>query len=208
MATSVFTNCNFLGVKGYKTTTYSNGYQNRTQSSSTRTVTDWKKDYGKLTGTASSGYFDEKYLIYDEYVTNHLMDKSNIRLLTIDELNEYPLTSEVVDFLKNDILNKVFANNITYPGQHVKNEEYYGETMLYNTSLTIVSLYAVTISTRDKSFTFIACSNGDIDLKMFGDYPADNYDNVINFNREITVQRKEATKTQRANAKYTIFSSI
>lgn len=198
----------YVTTTKYKTTTYSNGYQNKTQSSSTRTVTDWKKDYGTLTGTASSGYFDEKYLIYDEYVTNHLMDKSNIRLLTIDELNEYPLTSEVVDFLKNDILNKVFANNITYPGQHVKNEEYYGETTLYNTSLTIVSLYAVTISARDKSFTFIACSNGDIDLKMFGDYPADNYDNVINFNREITAQRKEATKTQRANAKYTIFSSI
>ena len=71
---------------------------------------------------------DEQYKIYDEYITNHKMDRKNIRLMPEDEMLKHSLKPETVEFLKNDIMNKVFANNITYPGNHVKNEEYYGNT--------------------------------------------------------------------------------
>lgn len=192
----------------YKTTTYGNGYQNKSQSTSVKTITDWKRDSGVIKGSAKSGYYDKKYLIYDEYVTNHIMDKNNIRLLSNDEKNNYELTNEIVEFLKNDILNKVFETNITYPGNHVKNEEYSGTTTLYNISLTIVSLYSMAIRVRNKELLFIASSNGEIEIKVFGEYPSDNYDEVLKINREITSQRKEATKKPRAIAKFTILSSI
>ncbi|MBR6072230.1 MAG: hypothetical protein IKP77_05280 [Acholeplasmatales bacterium] len=192
----------------YKTTTYGNGYQNKTQSTSVRTITDWVNDSGTISGTASSGTYDEKYKIYDEYVANHKMDRNNVRLLSNDELKNCSLTPDMVEFLKNDIVNKVFRENITYPGNHVKNEEYYGTTTLNNISCTIVSLYALTISIRDKNLLFVASSNGEIEIKLFGEYPADNYDEVLSFNRKVTAERKEATKKPRTIAKYTIISTI
>ncbi len=192
----------------YKTTTYSNGYQNKTQSTSIKTVTDWQKDFGTLTGSASSGTYDEKYKIYDEYVANHKMDKNNVSILSIDEVNKYAPTSDMIEFLKNDILNKVYASNITYPGNHVKNEEYDGTTTITNLSCTIVSLYALSISVRDKQLLFVASSNGDIEIKAFGEYPVDNYEESLKFNRKVTDERKEATKKPRTVAKYTILSSI
>ena len=192
----------------YKTTTYSNGYQNRTQSTSTKTITNWQKDEGIIRGTAKSGTYDEQYKIYDEYITNHKMDRKNIRLMPEDEMLKHSLKPETVEFLKNDIMNKVFANNITYPGNHVKNEEYYGNTTLYNTSCTIVSLYSLAIKVRDRELLFVACTNGEIELKLFGDYPADDFDEVLKFNREITDQRLEATKTQRTLLKITVPSMI
>ena len=192
----------------YKTTTYSNGYQNRTQSTNVRTITDWQQDYGTLTGTQKSGYFEDKYKVYDEYITNHVMDRNNVRRLSDEELDKYSLTPNTVEFLKNDILEKVFRENITYPGNHVKNEEYRGTTTLYNTSLTIVSLYSIAVKVRDKELLFIASSNGAIDIKMFGEYPSDNYDEVLKLNREITTQRKEATQKPRTIAKCTILLSI
>ena len=192
----------------YKTTTYSNGFQNKTQSSSTRTITDWQNDYGTISGTASSGNYEEKYKIYDEYVQNHVMDKNNTRYLSEDELNNINLPSEIIELLKNDILNKVFTENITYPGNHVKNEKYSGTTTLYNISCTIVSLYSLAIKIRDKELLFIACSNGEIEIKLFGDYPLDNYDEVNKVNREFSSQRLEATKKPRAIARYTILSTL
>ena len=198
----------YVTTTKYKTTTYSNGFSNRTQSSSTRTVTDWQRDSGTLTGTAKSGTYDERYKVYDEYVTNHVMDKNNIRQLSDEELSKYTLTDDMVEFMKNDILNKVYANNITYPGHHVKNEEYYGTTTLYNTTVTIVSLYAITIAIRDQEITFIASSNGDIEIKMFGDYPADDFDELFKFRERVTGERLEATKSQRKIFKCTILTTI
>ncbi|MCR4898228.1 MAG: hypothetical protein K5892_03275 [Acholeplasmatales bacterium] len=192
----------------YKTTTYGNGYQNKSQSTSVRTITNWQRDSGTLSGSAKSGTYDEKYKIYDEYVTNHKMDRQNIRVMSINELNNYHLTSEQIEFMKNDILNKVFQNNITYPGNHVKDEEYSGTTTLYNISCTIVSLYSLAISIRNKNLLFVACSNGQIEIKVFGEYPCDNYDEVNKQNREISNQRLEATKKPRTISKYTILSTI
>lgn len=198
----------YVTTTKYKTTTYSNGFQNKTKSSSTKTVTNWQNDSGTLNGTASSGTYDEKYKIYDEYVKDHIMDKNNIRLLTAEELSNCELTSNMIEFLENDILNKVFQNNITYPTNNVKNEEYDGRVKLNNICSTIVSLYSLGIKIRDKELYFIACSNGDIDIKVFGEYPSDNFDEELNFNREITAQRMEATKRPRAIAKYTFLSTI
>ena len=192
----------------YKTTTYSNGFQNKTQSSSTKTVTNWQNDSGTLNGTASSGTYDEKYKIYDEYVKDHVMDKNNIRLLTVEELSACELTPNMIEFLENDILNKVYQNNITYPTNNVKNEEYDGTVKLNNICSTIVSLYSLGIKIRDKELYFIACSNGDIEIKVFGEYPSDNFNEELNFNREITAQRMVATKRPRAIAKYTFLSTI
>ena len=191
-----------------KTTTYSNGYQNKTQSTSTKTITDWQRDEGTLSGTAKSGYYEEKYKVYDEYITNHKMDRNNISVMPEDELIKHSLDQETVEYLKNDIMNKVYANNITYPGNHVKDEEYNGNTRLYNTSCTIVSLYSLAIKIRNKELLFVACTSGEIEIKLFGDYPADNSEEIFSFNREITKKRKEATKTQRTIVKITVPSSI
>ena len=192
----------------YKTTTYGSGVQNRTQSTSSKTVTDWKQDSGTITGSATSGIYHEEYMIYDEYITNHVMDKNNVSNLSSDELSQYYLTEDEINYLENDILEKVYRNNITNYGDHVKNEEYYGETRLYNITCTIVSLYAVEITLRDRTIHFIASSNGDIELKQFGDYPADDYENLFKFNKEISAQRREATKKPRALAKCSLLSSI
>lgn len=192
----------------YKTTTYSSGYQNQTHSTSSRTITDWKQDTGTIEGDDTSGTIYEDLKIYDEYITNHQMDKSNIRVLSNDELNKYSLSSNIIEYLKNDILSKVFKNNITYPTDKVKDEEYHGNTNLTNICITIVSLYKLTITIRDKAITFIASSNGNIDIKQFGEYPLDNIDNIFEFNRKMANERKIATYKERTIAKCSILSSI
>ena len=191
-----------------KTTTYGNGFQNKTYSTSTRTITNWEKDSGTLSGTAKSGTYDDKYKIYDEYIKDHKMDKSNISQMPAEELNKYSLTPTEVEFLKNDIMTKVFENNITYPGHHVKNEEYYGETTLYNSSVTIVSMYSLTLKVRDKKLLFVAVSNGDIEIKVYGEYPCDNFEDMFAYNREVTKERLEATKKERLIVKLSILSGI
>ena len=191
-----------------KTTTYGNGWQNRSQSTSTRTITNWENDYGTLTGSAKSGTYDEQYKIYDEYIRDHKMDKSNMHQMSDDELIQYTVSPEMVEFMENDIITKVFTNYITYPGQHVKNEEYSGEVSFYNSAVTIVSMYSIGIRIRDKELYFVACTNGDIELKIFGEYPADNFDEVFKITSEIESRRLEATKKERRIVKLSILSSI
>ena len=199
-----------IGYDSIETTTKykTDAYGNKTHSTSSRTITIWQKDSGKIEGIASSGYYYEKYKIYDEYITNHKMDKNNYNILSNDDLKDYPLTDEIIEFLKNDTLNKVYNENITYPGNHVKNEEYHGTTILENICCTIVSLYTLSITIRDKNLLFIACSNGDIDIKLFGDYPIDDYEDNLKFNIEVTKERKEATKNERKILKITLLFSI
>ena len=192
----------------YKTTTYGSGYQNKTHSTSARSITEWEPDSGIITGSATSGIYDDKYKIYDDYITNHKMDKNNITKLSNDELNKYSLTSENVEYLKNDILNKVFKENITYPANHVKDEEYHGDVNLYDTTITFVSLYFVEISIRDQKLQFVSSSNGEIEIISFGEYPIDNYDEMFKFNKEINAKRLEATKKPRLISKLTILSTI
>ena len=191
-----------------KTTTYSNGWQNRSQSSSTRTITNWQSDYGTLTGSAKSGTYDEQYKIYDEYIRDHQMDKSNIHQMDSAELSQYTVSPEMIEFMENDILTKVFTNHITYPGQHVKNEEYSGTVTFYNSAVTIVSMYSLAVKIRDKELLFVACTNGDIELKIFGEYPADDYDEVFKITSAIESRRLEATINERRIVKLSILSSI
>lgn len=199
-----------IGYDTIETTTKYKTFTDGSMKHSTysRTITNWEKDSGIISGTSSSGYFDNKYKIYDEYITNHVMDKNNIRALNDDELDKYNLDDEIINYLKNDILNKVFEENITYPGNHIKDEEYYDNTTLHNISCTIVSLYKLSITIRDKNILFIACSNGDIEIKHFGEYPIDNYEDMFNFTRQITSERNEATKKERHMAKITILSTL
>ena len=181
-----------------KTTTYGNGYQNRTQTSSTRTITDWRYDEGTLTGDASAGTYDEKYRSYDEYVTNHVMDKNNIIQIEPNEYAPYEATEEMLNNIKNDILNKVYSENITYPADHVKNEEYYGDVTLHNITYTIVSLYSMVISIRDKQILFYACSNGQIEMKYYGDFPFDDdWQQELDTVGEINRERSQETKKPR-----------
>ena len=191
-----------------KTTTYGNGWQNRSQSSSTRTITNWENDYGTLTGSAKSGTYDEQYKIYDEYIRDHQMDKSNMHQMDSAELSQYTVSPEMVEFMENDILTKVFTNYITYPGQHVKNEEYSGTVSFYNSAVTIVSMYSLCVRIRDKEIYFVACTNGDIELKIFGEYPTDNYDEVFAVTSKIASERQEATKKERRIVKLSLLSSI
>lgn len=192
----------------YKTITYGSGVQNRTQSTSSKTITEWQNDYGTITGSATSGTYPEEYMIYDEYITNHQMDKNNVGQLSSEELSKYSLTEGNIEYLKNDILDKVYKSNITYPAQHVKDEEYSGTTNLYNITCTIVSLYMVQVSIRDKIIQYIASSNGEIEIISFGDYPMEDAEEVFSFNKKISQQRKEATKKPRTIAKYSMISSL
>jgi hypothetical protein len=199
-----------IGFDKIETTTKykTDAYGNKTHSTTSRTITDWKMDSGVISGSASSGTILDEYKIYDEYITNHVMDKNNVRELTNEELDNYHLTDDNIEYLKNDILKKAFEANITYPANHVKNEEYYGTVSLFNTTVTIVSMYAMELQIRDKSLLFIAISNGDIEIKVFGEYPIDNYDEINNFNMAISKQRLEATKKPRALSKYTILLTL
>ena len=181
---------------------------NLNHKTSSRTITKWKNDYGTITGTESSSFYEDKYKIYDDYIANHQMDKNNITKLKDDELNIYPLNNEIIDYLKNDILNKVYENNITYPTNKIKDEKYFGETQLYNSFLTIVSLYSINITIKDKIITFIAITNGEIEIKRYGEYPLDDYSDILNFNHEVTKERIEATKKPRLILKISILSSI
>ncbi len=191
-----------------KTITYGNGFQNKTHSTSTRTITNWQNDYGTLSGSAKSGTYDDQYKVYDEYIRDHKMDKSNIRSMSDEELSKYSVSPEMVEFMENDILTKVFENNITYPGQHVKNEEYSGEVTFYNSSVTIVSMYSITLKVRDRELLFVACTNGDIEIKVYGEYPCDNFEDMFAYNREVTKERLEATKKERLIVKLSILSGI
>lgn len=199
-----------IGFDTIETTTKykTNSYGNKTHSTSSRTITNWQKDSGTIIGSASSGYFDEKYNIYEDYIAKHQMDKNNFKLLSNDDLKNYPLTDKIIEYLKNDTLDKVFKANITYPGNHVKDETYDGNTNLTNISCTIVSLYQVSVKIRDKAIDFIAASNGKIDIISFGEYPIENFENNLKFNMEISKERKEATKRERMLAKISLLSSF
>lgn len=192
----------------YKTKTYGNGYQNKTTSTSSRTITDWKKDIGVIEGSASSGMIDDNLKIYDEYITNHKMDKNNISKLNDDVKNKYTLTDQMVDYFKNDILNKVYQDNISNQADHIKDEKYYGDVSLYDTTVTIISLYTLKIKIRNKELLFIASSNGDIDIKSFGEYPSDNYDEIFKYNKKITEERLLITKKPRMISKLSLLFSI
>lgn len=191
-----------------KTKTYGNGFQNKSYNSYSKTYTDWESDAGSISGTATSGVCRDEHLIYDEYITNHKMDKNNIGALSKEDLDNYYLTQKDINFLKNDIINKVYSQNITYPGNHVKNEEYSGDVTFYDTTVTIVSLYHVDITIRDRIISFIASSNGEIEINQFGDYPTDDFDEIINYNIEIKRQRNEATKGVRTAFKCSIISTL
>ena len=192
----------------YKTTTYGNGYQNKTHSTSSRTITDWKQDSGVINGKASSGTIEDEYKIFDEYITNHKMDKSNVRSLSNEELREYELTPEKIEYLENDIINKVFQANMSNSGNHIKDEQYNSTATLNNISCTIVSLYSLYITVRDKTLLFVASSNGEIDIALYGEYPVENYEERFKYTKEVTAQRLAATKHPRTIAKYTIISAI
>lgn len=191
-----------------KTKTYGNGYQNKFHSTSSRTIIDWKNDFGKISGSASSGTILDEYKIYDEYITNHVMDKENIKKLSNEELKNYALSSSMIEYLENDILKKVYENNITYPTKEVKDEVYNGTTTLYNISCTIVSLYSLSITIRDKKINFIAASNGNIDIIKFGEYPSNDYDELFKFTKKVALERKKATKASRRNFKISLLLGL
>ena len=54
--------------------------------------------------------------------------------------SHYPLTDDIIDFLKNDTINKVFQEKITYPTNKVRNEKYNGEATLTNISIGSIKL--------------------------------------------------------------------
>ena len=193
----------------YKTTTYGNGFQNKKSSTSSRTITNWKNDSGIINGDASSGYYDEKYNIYERYIANHKMDRNNFSLLNNTDLINYPLTDNIIEYLENDILNKVYETNITNSGNQIKNEKYEGKTTITNLALTIIPLYQITITIRDKEIKYVAATNGEIEIIKFGEYPIDDYEEQLNFASKVKDERLTATKNQRKNAKIAfIFSTL
>ena len=199
---------NIITTTKTTTKTYGNGYQNVSHNSYSNTVTNWQNDSGVIEGSSKSGYYYKEYIEYDDYIRDHIMDKNNIRALTIEELDKYSISLDVVEYMKKDILDKVYQENTTYPTNQVKDEKYNGDVILYNTTCTIVSLYSIDVTIRDKKIIFVASSNGDIDLKMFGEYPFDDYSKVFEFTKEISKERSIATKNQRLIKRLAILLSV
>ena len=180
-----------------KTVKYNDGSRKVTTTPHSKTITDWYPDNGTLVGTDIAVGYDKCYSCYKDII-NETRDKKHISILTNDEIDSIDVSLELVDSLENDICNKVFKNNITYPGNHVKNEIYNGKTEILDASIVLISIYSIKIKIRDKDIFIYTCSNGEINLRCIGEIPLeDDYEDDVNKVGEIiTEKRKETKKTK------------
>ncbi len=174
-----------------KTIKYSDGTRKVTSTPHTKTRTEWNYDSGLLEGDAFSQCYDEQYSPFAEYLS--LDDKEKkITELTRDELDKIEIKPHIISYLKNNILENVFANNITYPGHHVKNEEHSGTVRLLDTFVIIISIYVMEIKIRDKEVYFYANTNGEFNMKIVGEFPNDDdLDEFFTESRKLAQARRE-----------------
>lgn len=158
----------------YKITKYSDGTSKTEPKYKSRTVTDWHPDSGMLCGDSQTTYYEDKYNPLNPAIKRSLRDENNISPLTDDELDSYEVNPDIVNSMKNDIINDVFRNNISYPGNHVKDEYYSGNAKITKLSLILYPVYTLEIIVRDKTIYYYASPNGEIDIQMTGDYPSEN----------------------------------
>ena len=174
-----------------KTTKYSDGTSKKNYYNRSKTVTDWDPDSGMLVGEAVESAYDDKYKQFDDVITLENRE-NNTTILSDSELDSYEINPEMINDLKNRITNTVFYKNITYPGDHVKNETFSGTTKITELSCVILPIYVLNIKVRDELITFYACSNGQVDIKQVGHFPMqDDQEEANNAVYEIAKERNK-----------------
>jgi len=178
-----------------KTTRYSDGTRRNSYSTSYKTETDWVRDLGAINGKASSTFIDPNYI---DFINNQELDDSSLVPLENRELNSFKIDDVALNSLKNNILETVYRENITYPVNKVKKEEYDGIVDIENLSVTLVSIYAIDVRVRDKSFVLYACTNGSSTIYRLGDLPInDDQEDFNNKIYDISTKRDKITKIPR-----------
>ena len=178
-----------------KTTKYSDGTRRNSYSTSYKTETEWVKDFGSISGVGNATFTDPKYV---DFINSQKLDDSSIIPLSNKELNSLKIDDVALNSLKNDILNIVYKENITYPVNKIKHEEYSGDVEIENLSITFVSIYAMDVTVRDKTFVLYACTNGSDKVYRLGDLPInDDQEDYNNKIYEISTKRDKITKLPR-----------
>ena len=174
-----------------QTTKYSDGSTKKDYINHSRTITDWDPDSGMLVGEATAGAYDDKYLIYEDVISIENRERDT-EVLSDSELDSYEINQELIKELKNRITNKVFYNNISYPGDHVKNESYSGITKITELSCVVLPIYELELIIRDKQISFYSCSNEPVIIKRKGDFPIQ--DDQEEANNEVNKMATERDK--------------
>ena len=197
-------NVNYSRMLGYdkqvkyttkKTTRFSDGTSRNQYSYSYKTETDWVQDYGTISGSSNSTFVDPKFV---DFINSQELDNSSIVPLENKELNSFRIDEEALNSLKQNILDNVYKDNITYPVNKIKKEQYAGDVEIENLSVTLVSIYAMDVTVRDKTFVLYACTNGSSKIYRLGDLPIN--DDQEEFNKKIyatSSKRDSITKLPR-----------
>ena len=209
-------NINYSRLLGYdkkiayttkKTTKYSDGTRRNDYSTSYKIETEWVKDLGTINGISNSTFIDPKYV---DFINSQNLDSSSIIPLSTKELNSMHIDKAALNSLKQNILDNVYRDNITYPVNKIKREEYNGDVDILKLIVTLVPMYALDVTVRDKSFVLYACANGSSKIYRLGDLPInddqEDFNNKIN---SISDKRDAITKWPRIFRLLTIiFSAI
>lgn len=178
-----------------KTTKYSDDTRRNQYSTSYKTETEWVEDYGVINGSSSAKFIDPKYI---DFIKEQNLDNSSILPLDNKELNSLSLDEVSLNSLKNDILENTYKDNITYPVNKIKKESYSGSVDITKLSLTILYMYAIEITVRDKTFVLYASTNGSGKIYRLGDLPInDDQEDFNNKIYSITKKRNKITKLPR-----------
>lgn len=167
----------------------------RKYSNSYKTETEWVRDNGTINGVSEASFIDPKY---KDFINSLKLDETSLVKIDNKELNSFIIDDVVLESLKNNILENVYKNNITYPVNKIKNEEYSGDVDIENLSITIVSLYALEVNVRDSSFVLYASTNGSSTIYKLGNYPIN--DDQEDYNKKIyniSTERNKVTKLPR-----------
>ena len=192
-----------------KITKYSDGTQKREPSYKSRTVTDWHPDSGMLTGDTTVNDYEDKYDIFKAVINKESRDENNISPLTDDEIDSFEVNPDIIARIKNKMINRIFENNISYPGSHVKDEYYSGTAKINNLSVLAYPIYTLEINIRDKTLIFYACPNGEMDIHMTGEYPLeDDLDEYFRNTRAFGEERKALTKKPKRISRLSLFLGL
>lgn len=174
---------------------YSDGTSKVKYNPRSRKYTEWVFDSGSITGEGFASIYDDiKYEEFNGLINIDDKDK-NITELTKDELEKIEIHPQVLKSSKNVILKEVFANNITYHGDHVKDETYSGDVKIIDLFAIIVSFYVLDIKIRDRSIRFFISTNGDQELRVVGEFPVeDDYQEDLKKISDLLTERDEKLK--------------
>jgi len=156
-----------------KITKYPDGSEHKENINHSKTVIDWDPDSGMLVGDATVSRYSTKFDDYDDAISLKRNNK-DISNLDDDILDEIKIDDNLIKELKNEILNTVFRENISYPGDHVKNETYSGNTKINELNVVVLPLYELELTLRDKTITFYSSANSPVEIKRKGEFPPED----------------------------------